>query len=105
MPPASCCPPHLVTDLERVCDYLIVLVASQVRIAGEVSDLLSAHRRLAGPRRNPGTLPADQEVIEESQTHKQSSLLVRTLSRFRPGLDCHAGQHGGTRPGLHEPGE
>src|SRR5215475_2257350 len=27
---------HLVADLERVCDYLIVLVASRVRVAGEV---------------------------------------------------------------------
>ena len=69
---------HLVADLERVCDYLIVLVASQVRVAGEVSDLLAAHRRLAGPRRDPATLPAGQDVIEESHTDKQTSLLVRT---------------------------
>jgi ABC-2 type transport system ATP-binding protein len=69
---------HLVADLERVCDYLIVLVASQVRVAGEVSDLLASHHRLTGPRRRPGTLPAGQEVITESHTDKQSSLLVRT---------------------------
>ena len=69
---------HLVADLERVCDYMIVLVASQVRVAGEVSDLLASHRRLSGPRRDPGTLPAGQEVITESHTDKQSSLLVRT---------------------------
>jgi ABC-2 type transport system ATP-binding protein len=69
---------HLVADLERVCDYLVVLVASQVRVAGEVSDLLASHRRLSGPRRDPGTLPAGQEVITESHTDKQSSLLVRT---------------------------
>ncbi|MGH3183099.1 MAG: ABC transporter ATP-binding protein, partial [Streptosporangiaceae bacterium] len=69
---------HLVSDLERVCDYLIVLVASRVRIAGEVSALLASHHRLSGPRRDPGTLPAGQEVIEESHTDKQSTLLVRT---------------------------
>jgi ABC-2 type transport system ATP-binding protein len=69
---------HLVADLERVCDYLIVLVASQVRVAGEVSDLLASHRRLSGPRRDPGTLPSGQEVITESHTDKQTSLLVRT---------------------------
>jgi ABC-2 type transport system ATP-binding protein len=69
---------HLVADLERVCDYLVVLVASRVRVAGEVSDLLVSHHRLSGPRRDPGTLPAGQEVITESHTDKQSNLLVRT---------------------------
>jgi len=69
---------HLIADLERVCDYLIVLVASEVRVAGEVSELLATHRRLSGPRRDPGTLPADQDVIEQSHTDKQSTLLVRT---------------------------
>ena len=69
---------HLIADLERVCDYLIVLVASQVRIAGEVSALLASHHRLSGPRRDPGTLPAGQDVIEESHTDKQTVLLVRT---------------------------
>ena len=38
---------HLVGDLERVCDYLIVLVGSQVRLNGQVSELLAAHRRVA----------------------------------------------------------
>ena len=69
---------HLVADLERVCDYLVVLVASLVRVAGEVSALLASHHRLAGPRRDPDTLPAAVEIIEESHTDKQSTLLVRT---------------------------
>ena len=69
---------HLVADLERVCDYLVVLAASRVRVAGEVSALLASHRRLSGPRRDPGALPAGVEVIEESHTDKQSTLLART---------------------------
>src|SRR5580704_8022604 len=69
---------HLVGDLERVCDYLVVLIASRVQVAGEVSDLLASHHRLSGPRRDPGTLPAGQEVITESHTDKQTNLLVRT---------------------------
>jgi ABC-2 type transport system ATP-binding protein len=69
---------HLVADLERVCDYVVVLVASRVRVAGEVSDLLASHHRLSGPRRDLGSLPAGQEVITESHTDKQTSLLVRT---------------------------
>jgi ABC-2 type transport system ATP-binding protein len=69
---------HLVADLERVCDYLVVLVASHVQLSGEVSELLACHHRLSGPRRDPGSLPADQEVIQESHTDKQSTILVRT---------------------------
>ena len=69
---------HLVSDLERVCDYLVVLAASRVRLAGEVGELLASHHRLSGPRRDPAALPAGQEVIEESHTDRQSTLLVRT---------------------------
>jgi ABC-2 type transport system ATP-binding protein len=69
---------HLVADLERVCDYLVVLVASHVQVAGEVAELLATHHRLSGPRRHSGSLPADQHVIEESHTDRQSTLLIRT---------------------------
>jgi ABC-2 type transport system ATP-binding protein len=69
---------HLIADLERVCDYLVVLAGSRVQLAGEVSELLASHHRLSGPRRDPGTLPADQEVIEASHTDRQSTLLIRT---------------------------
>jgi ABC-2 type transport system ATP-binding protein len=69
---------HLIADLERVCDYVVVLVASHVQLAGEVADLLAAHHRLSGPRRDPRSMPANQEVIEQSHTDKQSTFLVRT---------------------------
>ena len=69
---------HLVGDLERVCDYLIVLVASRVRVAGPVEDLLATHHRLTGPRRDPGSLPGGVQVISASHTDVQSTLLVRT---------------------------
>jgi ABC-2 type transport system ATP-binding protein len=69
---------HLVSDLERVCDYLIVLVDSRVRVAGEVEELLATHHRLTGPRRDPATLPADQHVVSASHTDRQTTLLVRT---------------------------
>ena len=69
---------HLISDLERVCDYLIVLVASRVRVAGPVEELLATHHLLSGPRRDPGTLPAGQHVISASHTDRQTTLLVRT---------------------------
>jgi ABC-2 type transport system ATP-binding protein len=69
---------HLITDIERVCDYLIVLTGSRVRIAGETEELLASHHRLSGPRRDDRALPASWNVIEESHAGKQSTLLVRT---------------------------
>jgi len=69
---------HLVGDLERTCDYLIVLVASRVQIAGPVDDLLATHRLLSGPRRDPGRLPEGMQVISASHTDVQSTMLVRT---------------------------
>ena len=77
---------HLVGDLERVCDYLIVLAASRVQLAGRVDDLLATHRRLIGPRRDASALPDGQQVIEASHTDRQSTLLVRTEEPIRdPG--------------------
>jgi ABC-2 type transport system ATP-binding protein len=69
---------HLVADLERVCDYLVVLVSSRVQLAGPVEDLLASHHRLIGARRDPASLPGNQELIEASHTERQSTLLVRT---------------------------
>jgi ABC-2 type transport system ATP-binding protein len=47
---------HLVTDLERTCDYLILLVASRVRLAGPISTLLAAHGRATGSPPAVGSL-------------------------------------------------
>lgn len=69
---------HLVADLERTCDYLIVLCNSRVRVAGTVEDLLTTHHRLTGPRHDPDTLPPQLHVITASHTERQSTLVVRT---------------------------
>jgi ABC-2 type transport system ATP-binding protein len=75
---------HLVSDLERVCDHLVVLAASRVQIAGDVDALLASHHRLIGPRRDPALMPSGQEVIEDHHTDRQSTLIVRTTG---PVLD------------------
>ncbi len=69
---------HLVSDLERVCDHLVVLAGSRVQVAGEVDDLLATHCRLVGARRDEDRLPANQDIIEASHTDRQTSLLIRT---------------------------
>jgi ABC-2 type transport system ATP-binding protein len=69
---------HLVADLERVCDHLVVLVDSKVRVTGDVEELLATHHRLTGPRREVDTLPSDQQVISARHTDRQTTVLVRT---------------------------
>jgi ABC-2 type transport system ATP-binding protein len=69
---------HVVADLERVCDHLVVLVDSRVRVVGALDSLLATHHRLIGPRRDVATLPADQQVISASHTDRQTTLVVRT---------------------------
>jgi ABC-2 type transport system ATP-binding protein len=69
---------HLVADLERVCDYLIVLADSRVLVAGDVDELLATHPRLVGLRRDPEPLPAGAEIIQASHTDRQSTLIVRS---------------------------
>lgn len=69
---------HLVSDLERVCDFLIVLVDSRVQVAGDIDDLVASHYRLSGPRHDRRTLPNSFDVINESRTDRQSTLIVRT---------------------------
>ncbi|WP_433261690.1 ABC transporter ATP-binding protein [Micromonospora vinacea] len=71
---------HLVADLERVCDYLIVLVASRVRVAGDVDDLLATHHRLVGQRRDTADLGAGRALVEQSHTDVQSTLVVRSTA-------------------------
>ena len=71
---------HLVADLERVCDHVIVLAASRVRVAGEVDELIGSHHRLTGPRREPDELGHGWAVVEQSHTDAQSTLMVRSTA-------------------------
>jgi ABC-2 type transport system ATP-binding protein len=75
---------HLVADLERVCDYLVVLAAGRVALTGAVDALLASHHRLIGPRTDAADLPANLSVIEASHVDKQSTFIVRTKA---PVLD------------------
>ncbi|MFG2978584.1 ABC transporter ATP-binding protein [Streptomyces sp. NPDC048331] len=68
---------HLVSDLERVCDHLVSLVASRVQVAGDVDDLLASHFRLTTARRDAATLPEGMRVIQETHTERQSTFIVR----------------------------
>lgn len=75
---------HLLGDLERVCDHLIVLTASRVQLAGEVEDLLAAHYRVIGARGDLDALPPGIEVIHAEHTARQSTLIVHDTTGTLP---------------------
>jgi len=68
---------HLVHDLERVCNHLILLTASRVRLCADIDDVLSDHRVLVGPRRSTAELERLFNVVKATQTERQSRVLVR----------------------------
>jgi ABC-2 type transport system ATP-binding protein len=70
---------HLVADLERVCDYLVVLAASRVQVNGEIDDLLASHYRLVGTRQAFDHLPDSVHVIEESHVERQTTVTVTSV--------------------------
>jgi ABC-2 type transport system ATP-binding protein len=68
---------HLVHDLERVCNHLILLTASRVRLCADIDDVLSGHRVLVGPRRSTAGLERLFTVVKVTQTERQSRVLAR----------------------------
>ncbi len=76
---------HLVSDLERVCDYLIVLVGSRIRLAGETEDLIAQHYRIVCSRREETDLPRELAVVWSEHCGRQSTFIVRSLAGLPEG--------------------
>jgi len=68
---------HLVHDLERVCNHLILLTASRVRLCADIDDVLDRHRMLVGPRRSTAELERLFTVVKATQAERQSRVLAR----------------------------
>ncbi len=69
---------HVVADIERVCDHIVLLSEGRVRLEGNVEELLSSHLLLTGARRPLGTIRGVDEIVRERHSGRQSTLLVRT---------------------------
>ena len=68
---------HLVGELERVCDYLVILNAAQVQFAGDLETFAEGHRLLVGSRAAPEEIARVHHVIHSTHTDRQTSLLVK----------------------------
>lgn len=69
---------HSVSDLEAICDYLIILSSSQVKLSEEVDHMKEQHKLLIGPAEHFDSLANTYTVLQASHTGRQSTALVRT---------------------------
>jgi ABC-2 type transport system ATP-binding protein len=81
---------HVLAELERVADYLILLSRGQVQVAGEVDDLLAGHRLLTGPAAEADKY-AERPVVHLRRAAAQAHMLVRAGAHdpVPPGWEAH----------------
>ncbi|MGH9057546.1 MAG: ABC transporter ATP-binding protein [Acidimicrobiales bacterium] len=81
---------HVLAELERVADYLILVSRGRVQMAGEVDDLLAGHRMLTGPAAEADNY-AERPVVHVRRADAQAHLLVRATAgdRVPPGWESH----------------
>ena len=75
---------HLLADLERVCDHLILLAASRVQLYGDIDTLLAEHQVLVGPRKDTTAIERTHTLVHAVRTARQTTLLIR---RSGPVID------------------
>jgi ABC-2 type transport system ATP-binding protein len=68
---------HLLPDLERVCDHLVLLADAQPVICAEIDDLLASHKLLSAPTRDDAVIDRDHHVLTRTRTPREVSLVVR----------------------------
>jgi ABC-2 type transport system ATP-binding protein len=68
---------HVVSELERICDYLVVVSDGRLQVSGAVDDLIASHRMLSGPTSEVCHLPAALPVIWTARAERQTRLLTR----------------------------
>jgi ABC-2 type transport system ATP-binding protein len=83
---------HVLSELERVADYLVLLSNGRVQVAGEVDKLLACHRVLTGPANEADKYAARLTVVHVRRGEAQAHLLVRTNGSADPvpqGWESH----------------
>ena len=83
---------HVLAELERVADYLVLLSRGSVQMAGEVDDLLVRHRVLTGPVSESERYAQQWNVVHASNAASQAHLLVRCdgmSDPVPPGWEAH----------------
>jgi ABC-2 type transport system ATP-binding protein len=81
---------HVLAELERVADYLVLLSHGRVQMTGEVEDLLATHRMLTGPAAEADRY-TERPVVHAGRAEAQAHLLVRAGvdDPVPPGWEAH----------------
>jgi len=80
---------HLIADMERITDHLILLAASRVQLCGDIDELLAEHQVLIGPRKATTAIEKTRTVVQAVRTPRQTTLLVRgTAPIIDPGWEA-----------------
>lgn len=72
---------HLLHDLERICDHLILLASSRTQLCGAIDEVIAEHRSLVGPRRCLNEIEPGVTIVKATQTPRQTRLVARTMGR------------------------
>ena len=83
---------HVLAELERVADYLVLLSSGSVQLAGVVDDLLARHHVLTGPAVEADSLPKGLRVVNSWRAQADAHLLIRsngTTAPVPPGWATH----------------
>jgi ABC-2 type transport system ATP-binding protein len=84
---------HVLAELERVADYLVLVSRGRVQVAGEVDDLLASHRVLTGPAAESERYVHHRDVVHASCAAPLAEVLVRgyaTSEPMPPGWEAHS---------------
>ena len=68
---------HIVLDKTQTADDSYSWDDASVRLTGAIDDIVYSHRLLVGPRADSAAVARVHEVISESHTPRQTTLLVR----------------------------
>ncbi len=81
---------HVLGELERVADYLILMSRGRVQVVGEVDDLLASHLVLTGPATEADRY-TERPVVHVRRAEAQAHLLVRATADdpVPPGWEAH----------------
>lgn len=72
---------HMVSELERIADYLVVLNHGRVRLAGSIDEVLAGHRLLVGPAASVDTCAARFVPVQVTRAGSHAAMLVRVGAR------------------------